>query len=451
MFCRQLIIVKGPLLAVAFCWLLFCTQRAQAQTEQELLQPINFQDLVTPATAQPPTAQPPTTPPPTGNQPPSTVQPPTRTNPSDRSIPPRPRLDLRRPTLGRSSRVNTLGEYRSGYLADRLARAPNMFGDFFMSGGQAFIFGQTGPTNIRDVMFDMPTAGGSRRIKISDNNHALPTDRVFFMYNHFHNALNTTVGPAPPGNKSVDRYTIGLEKTFWDGDASAEVRMPFTGTYHVGGPALPTVEGGNVGNLALILKFALLRWDDAVLSAGMGIDMPTGSDLTVDLRPRGLLLENESTHLLPYVGASMTPTERSFCHIFAQLDLATSGNSLTFFDPVGAPTPLGVLNEQNLLYFDVGGGFWLYQNPDARFCTGLAVVSELHLTSTIQDADKLNVPGVGVFGNQNNRQDSSNATIGVHLQMGPRSTFHVGGVLPLRTGADQGFDSEIQAAFNCRY
>ena len=50
----------------------------------------------------------------------------------------------------------------------------------------------------------------------------LPTDRVFFDYNHFDQA-NITANGAVVG---LDRYTLGIEKTFCDGLWSVEIKAP---------------------------------------------------------------------------------------------------------------------------------------------------------------------------------------------------------------------------------
>ena len=66
-----------------------------------------------------------------------------------------------------------------------------------------------------------------RRFK-NEHARALPTDRVFFLYNHFHNALRLqTQNTSTTDN--VDQFTFGFEKTSDDGQWSFELRMPFSG------------------------------------------------------------------------------------------------------------------------------------------------------------------------------------------------------------------------------
>lgn len=427
----------------ALCAGLF-TASVRAQGEERVT-PVFFQDPA--PTTQPPTDPPPTAPAedPDGDTPPMTA--------TDMETPPPSSLrDLRR-SIGRLNRGGTLGQYRSGYLADRLARAPNMFGDFYMSGGQAHLqVNRMNDGQPQVVSFDLPSAGG-RRVKIAENNKSLPTDRVFLLYNHFHNATTLRVdGGPPPVDMSLDRYTLGFEKTFWDGDASVEVRIPFTGTYQFIGPgSSPLVEGGNFGDLSLIFKALLTRNETTSITAGLGLTTPTGSDLFIDQMPSALRLETDSTHLLPYFGVLHSPNDLTFFHLFTQLDIAANGDAATLITPMNTEIPLGKLNAQNLLFVDVGGGVWLHQDLDAPVITGVAATTEFHFATTMQDADLLTIPGVGSLGNTRNRQDFSNVTTGFHLQFGPLKSLHVGGVFPLRTGDDKGFDAEIQAAFNCRF
>ena len=73
-------------------------------------------------------------------------------------------------------------------------------------------------------------AGGDRRVKVAENNSAIPQDRILFNYNHFHNAIERNrrdlVGPVvSDGQFDVDRCTFGIEKTFLDGLWSVEIRM----------------------------------------------------------------------------------------------------------------------------------------------------------------------------------------------------------------------------------
>ena len=70
-------------------------------------------------------------------------------------------------------------------------------------------------------------------IRIAEDNKALPVNRVYFHYSHFHNAVRlqrTVMGTGQFRNSlSLDSYVIGVERVFDQGDSSVEVRMPFGG------------------------------------------------------------------------------------------------------------------------------------------------------------------------------------------------------------------------------
>ncbi len=103
--------------------------------------------------------------------------------------------------------AGSLGATRGQYSA-----APAMLGDFF--GG-----------NFGFSSFDTATlavAGGIRNFKIAENVSPMPQDRVFFNYNHFHNAVEDINGRA----YSLDRFTFGGEKSFADQLFSLEARLP---------------------------------------------------------------------------------------------------------------------------------------------------------------------------------------------------------------------------------
>ena len=144
-----------------------------------------------------------------------------------------------------------------------------MFGDFFATSGQLVIDRGASQLNFPggvDVTFrptnvfaDAPLAGGARHFKASENNMALPDDRVYFLYNHFHNALaaqnNAAMGLVT--RRNANRYTFGFEKTICDGFTSIEFRLPVSGTFDFqsfDGESAVNVQGGMAGNLAILVK-----------------------------------------------------------------------------------------------------------------------------------------------------------------------------------------------------
>lgn len=361
----------------------------------------------------------------------------------------------------------------------RLASTPDMFGDFFGRGGtitavEALTPG--GGQRLLTTRADLPWAGGARGLKVGEHNKALPVDRIYFNYNHYHNALQfQAVGTdlAPPGapltefrDLSLDRYTLGWEKTFWCGLFSVELRMPLSGGYDLDFQADdPTaainLEGGHFGNLSILPKLLLYEDERTAVSAGLGIEAPTGSDAEARVAFTAYRVENEAVHLHPYLGVLAQPTDRFFVHAFAQLDVAANGNPVKFTAgglPPDAGT-FGVYNEQTLLHLDVSLGRWLYRDPCAPVVTGLACLAEWHYTAALEDTDVVTgaratpvPPGATLdFRNRLNRFDVVNFTAGLHLEIARDTTLRVGGAFPLESGAERFFDAEALAQLSRRF
>jgi len=350
----------------------------------------------------------------------------------------------------------------------RLASVPNMFGDLGLATAMVDVKrGADGQVGFNGEV-DLPTAGGSRRVKIAENDSPIPVDRVFFNYNHFHNVFQLSEQiTQPPGlpptvrQVPIDRYTVGVEKTMAEGEYSVELRLPFNGTFD---EQLQTVgvDGGNIGNLAIVFKSLLYSDEELAIGAGLGIDTPTGSDTVGRIGQANLRFNNQSLHLLPYIGFLLAPGDPTwgwndglFLSGYAQIDISTDGNSVNLLPPGGtATTSLGKFNEQNLGFLDLGLGYWLYRNPYAERLTGLAVVSELHYTTALQNSDQLtlNLAGADItVASRGNRFDVLNGTIGVQMLMFEVSSLRIAGVFPLRDEDQRFFDSEVQVQFNRRF
>ncbi len=332
-----------------------------------------------------------------------------------------------------------------------LASVPNMLGDFYGQQGQ---FTTTGGNF--DAVADLPAAGGGR-MKIAENNKALPMDRCYVMYHHFHNALTADSNLLIPGTEEdadVNRYTIGIERMFFEGNWSVDLRMPFFDTYNMQSGAFG-VQGGEIGNLSVALKRLISATEMGAVAAGLGINVPTGSDVHTQDSPNEFTLNNQTVRLSPYLGFLRTPNPCTFIHGFAQIDLPLNGNRVDYVDTgSGQSGSLGLVTEQTLLYLDVAAGYWLYRNPCSCGVTGVASLLELHYATTLQDADVVTgtLGGSTVeFGNVLNRLDFTNVTVGVHTEFGGRNTFRVAGVFPLQDELRRPFDAELQITFNKYY
>ncbi|MFM9115848.1 MAG: hypothetical protein ACKOU6_06765 [Planctomycetota bacterium] len=341
----------------------------------------------------------------------------------------------------------------------RYSKVPHMLGDSIGIPGQ--LIGSPGDTSQfegRLPTTDLPLAAG-RSFRVAENNRPRPADRIYFTYHAFQNALSQSVlvPPSPPivlSDSNVNLYTVGLEKTFGDGRNSVEVRVPMLGAIELDNGLGNTVRSGTLGDITLFLKHLLYDDSQFALAAGVGIGLPTASDITGQSFGSDFRIHTDAVHLMPYLGAMLRPTDDWFIQSFLQLDLATNGNPVTTAAGPGNPADvLGKFTEQNLLIANLSVGRWLYQREEGVL-QGVAAITELHYTTSITDADNVgNVQNPFDTGftiaNAYNRVDVLNFTAGLHFQIGPMSNLRVACVTPLRSEAEnRWFDSEILVSFN---
>jgi hypothetical protein len=374
------------------------------------------------------------------------VQPPARPDAGEAEVRPPAAVERRPSVPGRDARLLAALFRRTPQSrpSDRLAGTPSMFGDFFNIGGDVFV-------DLGGVaaQADLPLAAGCRRMKACEDNQALTRDRVFLWYNRFDDALEATVtAPNAVADRfAVDRFTLGFEKTLLDGRWSMEVRMPLADDMQFA-TADFGISGGSVGNLAVLLKRMLYESEWAACSAGLGIDIPTGSDTQGYVTGiTDFTLQNQAVHLMPFLALTGAPSDCFFYHAFLQIDVPANGNRV---DRDGAT--VGVLQEQTLLYADIGVGAWLYRNPHDRYLTGLAALLELHYTGTLQDSD-LVAPLVDrlEFGNFANRVDVVNCTAGLHLNVTEMTVCRMGVAAPLTQDDNRVFDFEVLVQLERRF
>lgn len=356
------------------------------------------------------------------------------------------------------------------------AYAPNMIGDNGGACGKVLFEGVT----IAEL--DHPTFACSRT-KIADNNSPLPRDRVYFIYQSFQEATSTSVTASDPlgalsfdsASVDVNKYTFGLEKTFFDGSASFQIQLPFATNltnrpfFNFDAPAVaPDETNTNIRNLAMALKLRLWQSERLFLTGGGLLQVPTAPDVIgrafsandplIDIDHR-FAYRNRAVILSPFLGALATPTDRLFLQGFAQVDVDLNGDRFDF-DPVVNGQPLARqsfrVSQQTLMRLDAGAGRWFYRNPQANRITGIAASLEVHWTSTLNDAHVVTFvePGFGStvqVGNTANRTDPVYLTLGPTVEFANRSTLAVGFVAPLRTGDDRGFDWELNVQLNYRF
>ncbi len=344
---------------------------------------------------------------------------------------------------------------------------PAMFGDFFGSGGFAGI----GSAGDFPYAFFLPDAGAGGaaaavgRVKLAENTSPIPRDRVFLNYSYFSNV------PIFPGDVDVHRLTPGFEKTFLDNLMSFELRVPMAKTLGADsqvidgngssgpfGSVIGDTSTGELGNLTMYLKASLWEGRDYLISTGLGVALPTADDLTVTklssdpVNPGATVLrfENESVHLLPFLGGVYAPNDRFFASGILQFDFDTTGNGIfeqPVMDPFGQPIQLGVLQDQTYMFLDASIGYWLFHNRSGGgFLTGVAPVFEVHYNQSLGNTDYV----VFQSGTPTNTSEVSivNLVFGLNLELAQNANIQVGYTAPVYGKPDEQFDGELRVMFN---
>ena len=163
-----------------------------------------------------------------------------------------------------------------------------------------------------------PGAGGNvGRVKLADNNSAVPQNRIIGDFNYFDNVSLFE-------QTDVRRFTPGIEKTFRSpltgGVSSILVQVPMAITLNSsviqGGPN--DTSFSELGNVQLATKTLLYSSNRFVSSAGIGVTLPTADDFNLQLSDGTQLIsvDNEAVHVTPYLAFLYKPTQRSWAHCF---------------------------------------------------------------------------------------------------------------------------------------
>lgn len=288
------------------------------------------------------------------------------------------------------------------------------------------------------VLVNVPVGGAVGREKIAENNSPEPRARIFWNYNFYNDVFG--------GIGDVNRNSVGMEQPLGDGMTSFEVRLPFAGTLDVdqvaGGPVARNTQFGDV---TLIGKVLLTEADDYLVSAGLGLTIPTaeGSRVFTNTGTKIMNLDHQAVRILPFLACMHAYESGWYWQSFLQLDIAASGDPLAL-DVTGTNlTRVGVLQEPTLMFLDVGIGHWLMGGP-AQGGPGVAATAELHYASTLQDADSINTNGL-LITSAVNRYDLLNATLGFNIALNERVAIRPAMVIPLH---DDQFDYEAMVQMN---
>lgn len=234
-----------------------------------------------------------------------------------------------------------------------------------------------------NVPIPSPSADGLLgRSSVGANSSAVPTDRLYFDYSLVKN------GVPFDRSENFDRYTIGIEKTIGEGEFSVEVRLPFAASMD----HQLVLENGRgaaqteTGNALVILKHELGSNEHMMISGGLGISVPTGSDVEVNSAGGQPLLRlvNEALHMKPFLAMAFVPDEHFFMQSFIEYDLPAGRNEAEVnLDGMGLQQ-VGRFRDASHLLWDVSAGYWS-DTDDESLIRRWAPVMEFHFDKGFSD------------------------------------------------------------------
>lgn len=303
------------------------------------------------------------------------------------------------------------------------------------------------------------------RQKLVEHDNPLPRDRFFINYSYFKDV------PLVNDGVHVNRTTFGLEKTFLDGMASIQVRVPTLSTLDSDVKNLGGTENQfsndtdyQLGNVNLMAKLLLHQTNECALSVGTGLTLPTADDINLygSAGTVGLSYKNEAIHVLPFVGFVMTPTDRCFSQVLVQADFDTNGNTVYVTGNSGDAFDVGKFRDGTFLYASWTTGYWLIKETfRGQIDHGIAPMFELHYNRSISRPDTASdtvdgaTYGIGepVPGDTNPQSlgsfEALNATFGIHAQCSTNCTLTVGYCVPVGgLSREDQFNGEARVLFN---
>lgn len=300
-----------------------------------------------------------------------------------------------------------------------------------------------------------PSLGNVGLVKMSSGGSPIPRNRVFFNYNYFEDAplANTS---------SVNQFVPGFEKTFMAGLMSVEARFPFAATLdtdiNTNGSTGSTT--GQFGDISVALKSIFAQSDNWLLSGGLQLVLPTAEDISYRVSDGGttrefLRIENESVHVMPFLGASLIADGGLFLQGFFQIDVDANGmpvfaNSSPF--GTGTMAEVGRLNGATMMYLDASAGYWLVQEPADSTSTLTAVMPlvELHLSRSLSDSDSVNFSPLGTVGREDDFQ-LLNTTFGMVFEFQHNTNVSIGYATAIPGGKDDDFEGEFRLHVSHRF
>jgi hypothetical protein len=295
-----------------------------------------------------------------------------------------------------------------------------------------------------NVPIPSPSADGLLgRSSVGANSSAVPTDRLYFDYSLVKNGI--------PFNRSenFDRYTIGIEKTIGEGEFSVEVRLPFAASMDhqlvlENGQGAAQTE---TGNALVILKHELGSNEHMLVSGGLGLSLPTGSDVEVHSAAgkRLLRLVNEALHMKPFLAMAFVPDEHFFMSSFIEYDLPAGRNEAEVNLTGMGLQQVGRIRDASHLLWDVSAGYWS-ETADDSLIRRWAPVMEFHFDKGFSDGSQIRGNSYRLFDISQDR-NVANILAGVTFDLHEGKYFSFGfgtGV----GGNSSSSDGEFRATLN---
>ena len=295
-----------------------------------------------------------------------------------------------------------------------------------------------------NVPIPSPSADGLLgRSSVGANTSAVPTNRLYFDYSLVKNGV--------PFNRSenFDRFTIGIEKTIGEGDLSLEVRLPFAASMDhqlvlENGRGASRTEAGNA---LVILKHELGSNEHMLISGGLGLSLPTGSDVEVNSAAgkRLVRLVNECLHMKPFLAMAFVPDEHFFMQSFIEYDLPAGRNGAELNLNGNGLQQVGRIRDASHLLWDVSAGYWS-DTDDESMIRRWAPVMEFHFDKGFSDGSQVRGNNYRLFDISQDR-DVANILAGVTFDL------HEGKYLSFGYGTGVGgnsssSDGEFRATLN---
>jgi hypothetical protein len=285
------------------------------------------------------------------------------------------------------------------------------------------------------------------RYKVSENNSPIPRDRMFFSYNMY---------SGTPLGRDVHRFTPGIEKTFFGGMSSIELRMPFGSTLNgdlITDNILANGTKTRLGDLQLATKTILAQSDAWLLSIGVGLTVPTADDIHAHFADGTPVarIKNEAYHLQPFLGFLYAPTPDFFFQGFTQIDMDLTGDPviLNLGLPFGTNMQqIGRLRDRTLLSNDLAIGYWLFRDG-CGLVSGIAPQLEVHYDQTLDHYRTLEAAGTRLEGG--GTYSSVALTGAVNIELRQDSMFTIAASVPLTNENNRGFEWELLLQFNYRF